>query len=387
MAVTCAVCAAQNPDGKKYCGDCGKPLPADAVARSIDDEELRTRLRAFLKDELTDQKTIEIETAQAIAVRLTDWAKLYAYLVAVPVAILLTALVVFGISSWSDVSKTVANARERIENQLAEQNRNVAALGARGKDLDSQYSILESKFSQYRDIVDRVDALSHRLDRLENLKFCEGVGKADSDRISSALHGYQTYLQDLGYRPTDGATAGICIRDAAQMNGMISYYDLKLQMVFVDKAYADNAKMFYRDYTHRVLLTMGDIGSDWTVTAVESGLALYFPCSFADDPALDAPTWDLTRVRPFRDIGPNFNSAQIVGTEVWGGAFWQMRTILGRAAADRLLFDTWRRFAGSGLKPEAASGFARMLVGAVDPKQKAAIRNLFVSRGMDPRSL
>jgi hypothetical protein len=69
----CPACNSENPDAKKYCGDCGSLLQEDALNTAIKKEVAR-ELDARLKD----QKVFEIETTQAIVSRVSDWAKLFA---------------------------------------------------------------------------------------------------------------------------------------------------------------------------------------------------------------------------------------------------------------------------------------------------------------------
>ena len=88
---------------------------------------------------------------------------------------------------------------------------------------------------------------------------------------------------------------------------------------------------------------------------IESGLADYFPCSFADRSYfgeivatvmnLGRPyTRNLYNSRKF-DETPELEGLSQDRGEIWGGAFWQLRSVLGRDLADRLLAKAWRSMA------------------------------------------
>jgi hypothetical protein len=94
------------------------------------------------------------------------------------------------------------------------------------------------------------------------------------------------------------------------------------------------------------------------VQGLESGLADYFPCSingdsdfgkeiFADiakkNPGITMPSRNLDNHHSFSEIQPGKVELHDEGT-IWGGAYWQMRTSIGREASDKLLLAAWKNF-------------------------------------------
>ena len=75
----CTRCRTSNPEGKKFCGDCGASLDPQVAAGELD---LRRQIEVVLEERLKDQKVVEIEVAQAVATRLVDWTKLLGFAVA-----------------------------------------------------------------------------------------------------------------------------------------------------------------------------------------------------------------------------------------------------------------------------------------------------------------
>jgi hypothetical protein len=57
------------------------------------------------------------------------------------------------------------------------------------------------------------------------------------------------------------------------------------------------------------------------------------------------PPQDLRKRRKFVEIRlDDWSSVQNDGSEVWGGALWEIRQLLGPETADRLIANTWQAF-------------------------------------------
>jgi hypothetical protein len=57
---------------------------------------LQSQVERIVRGRIKDRKIVEIETTQAIATRLTDWAKMFAFFVGIPTAVLLLILATLG---------------------------------------------------------------------------------------------------------------------------------------------------------------------------------------------------------------------------------------------------------------------------------------------------
>jgi len=156
-----------------------------------------------------------------------------------------------------------------------------------------------------------------------------------------------------------------------------------------------------REYTHHVL---SEAKHDDAVpfTAVQSGLSDYLPCSFND-----TPLFAVRSIPAFRrlygrhhfpnnylrtmdnqvrlDTVPYGGSQQAIG-EGWGGAFWELRALLGQPRADPLLLDAWKAAPMVEDAPGSSLPFAEALVALIDerhPKVSAAARAIFKRRGLE----
>lgn len=121
----CASCNSDNHSGQNFCGNCGaqlEPTALDANALSAID----ARVLAILQDRFRDQKVVEFEMAQAVVTRLFDWSKLLGLAAALPLAILLATLAIWGISSFLDFRTKVAAGRAQITEAIARANSQVA---------------------------------------------------------------------------------------------------------------------------------------------------------------------------------------------------------------------------------------------------------------------
>ena len=96
--MNCNNCKAANPEGKKYCGDCGAALDLSAVAKDADESAVQQQIRVQAKD----QKLVEVELIEAVVNRLSNWAKLFGFFVGIPVALFLALLGLLGYKTYSD---------------------------------------------------------------------------------------------------------------------------------------------------------------------------------------------------------------------------------------------------------------------------------------------
>src|SRR5947207_7219653 len=114
-SMICPLCKSQNPEGKKFCGECGSSLSDNLI-----DAAVQREIERAVRERLKDQKVVEIEASQAVISRLSDWAKLFGICIAVPLALLGVVLSVMGIRTYSDFSSRVNQAREEALNGLHE---------------------------------------------------------------------------------------------------------------------------------------------------------------------------------------------------------------------------------------------------------------------------
>jgi uncharacterized protein YoxC len=396
MSVACSRCKSPNPDQQKHCGECGALLEPKIAA-------FRDEIEEAVKSQLKEQKVIEIETAQAIVARLSEWAKLFGLVVGVPLAILAVVLAVLGIKTYSDFYKDVEKAKNDTIGHMEENAR------AKVQEITQEGEQLSARIKAVQDEVDKNQAAIRGLTRRvsgieEKVEFKSPVNPDLKKRLESTLRQYQEFFKSLGYKPeTDHVVVDI---RADPVPGAISYYEPSTHTLTIDKTYANDTDMLLREYSHHVLYSGTDIKiptnvvETWAFIAIESGLANYFACSFKGSPSfgettamilkMPANSWSLQNQRRITELKPQAYSILSDGGQIWGGAFWDLRQDLGQEVADKLLYRAWFSLSPSDVKSNDPSVFVRKILDADHTpeaaKHKEQIRMVFANRGLSLQS-
>jgi TIR domain len=255
----------------------------------------------------------------------------------------------------------------------------------------------EEGLAQLVDLMIRDSPAAARRRSLERIEFIggESVSAALRTNIVRMFEDYQVYIRRLGFRSKFGAFDVAFASDES----MISSYDPQYDRIITNAAYAGEEDYLRRDYTHHALFTTrpdlsGRLGADWTLAAIESGLAAYFPCSFKGHPLFGdsaariagqtTPLFDLTNVRRFAEVKNDAESVATDGLEVWGGLFWQLRAQLGALKTDALLWRAWTELNIRARRSddEFLCALVRLDSALHATKHAAAIRDIFVERGV-----
>jgi hypothetical protein len=159
------------------------------------------------------------------------------------------------------------------------------------------------------------------------------------------------------------------------------YYDIERNTIMVGKDLADEHDGILRQFTHGILFENGRRMWEY-LNGLESGLASYFPCSFKDSPFFGERAAErLHLTEPYlrtmdnrrgfdslRDDPERHPASEVwAESEVWGGAFWELRQGLGRDAqgnhlADVLLLRTALSLPPPRAATEARADFVRQLL-------------------------
>ncbi|HWZ44983.1 MAG TPA: hypothetical protein VNW97_16025 [Candidatus Saccharimonadales bacterium] len=161
----CPNCKCSNPEGKKFCNDCGVQLnPSQYV--SIPD--LNRQIRAAIKEELRDQKVVEVEITELVISRIAGWARLLGYFAGVPLTILVLVLGGFGIKKYTDLW-SLANAAEQKVKPVVDQAQNQANdLSEKTKRLKDEGDKVEKQLSELEPQIAAIKASSEKLSTLES---------------------------------------------------------------------------------------------------------------------------------------------------------------------------------------------------------------------------
>lgn len=418
----CPQCDASVSDEHRFCQRCGANLdPALGVVREFVATRLRKEVQNALKSETKDQKLVEIETAQAVVFRLTEWAKLFGFLIGIPVAIIVALLAFFGFKTYSDISKVADGAKDVIQSKVEAITEKADGISKTADQIKSEVDELAKKRDELRveqgKLADQLTSIGQQLASLQDdvTKQLNDV-RTDFNKLekrllrfesSSALTPeieknlatlatkYHAYLTDVGF-DLEGEPVNVRV-DPDLLNN--SYYSLSSNQLVLGPLWAEDPDVFLREYNHHALASQ--VGGTFDFAYVEFALADYFACSFQDDPALGeiivaklgkAQGHYFSDKEHIRHLANNLKFNDVPDTlhskgEVLGGVFWDIRQLIGQDETDRLLLSGWVSFNVSRSSGDEIVNFASILLkkaATIDQgKHVNAIRAMFKARGLD----
>ena len=180
--MNCPRCDTPNPEGKRYCADCGTPLTPSLVYL---EEVVKAQVRESVDTRLKEQQFVEIETATAIVERVQRWAKLFGFFVAIPLGVLALALAVLGIQELRDFRRLIENAEGQIKPRIQQAKDSADAATKQADEAQREAGearkTIEAQLSSASGATAQVQRLSTQVSALE--KTTSQQMKSASDRI------------------------------------------------------------------------------------------------------------------------------------------------------------------------------------------------------------
>jgi len=143
----CLKCNAQNPEDKKFCGDCGAQLKSSAP---LSESDLRAHIRTVIREELADQRVVEVEITEKVLGKLSDWAKLLSYFAGIPLAAALLLFGFLGVKKYADLSALASAAESKIAPVIAKAQANSAAVEKQTEMMKSESQAVEDQISKLK---------------------------------------------------------------------------------------------------------------------------------------------------------------------------------------------------------------------------------------------
>jgi hypothetical protein len=396
----CSKCGFTNPDVNRRCGSCGDFLDADLLALQAQVETIvAKRIEAQLQERYKDQKVVEIETTQLIASRLSEWAKILGYFVAIPTALLAVILGVLGLSNYNQFKARIDAVQQDATNKLEQARQQAGDLNRTGESLKAEYEKAKGDLQSINQLSTEVRGLASRVDKIEHVQFSGSTPGAQS-HLEDVLHRFQEYFHNLGLGNLGSRPLHVIIKPGREMKGMIAYTLPDEGKMFVGEDWQNDPDLLLREYGHVALYSFhpnlnkdSRYNQNWGIFALESGLATYYPCSFGGKSLFGqlsaghdgfAP-WNLQNQRNFTEFNPTMQNFNQEGGETWGGAFWALRQALGPSTADRLLLTAWKSLRPQDFEGSIPTAFAITLL-QVDKAEGGAgapeIRRIFTAKGL-----
>ena len=311
-----------------------------------------------------------------------------------------------------EMVKLVERGKQDVALKLSDAEQTLKTLKTKGDSYLADYTKIEAQLAEVTALAKKVPTITQNLDALASkVDQIEEQINVDSSNISnnqkkdivSKLQSFQKYFKEIGFTPPKGRIkVKVDTRDPIN-----AFYDMKRNLLQIGSLLIDDPDMTIHSYAHHALIGVKKQVWDsalFEVISVESGLADYYTCSFKNDPRLGEKSIHVFREqmggdsfphpylrnldnnRSFTEVHPNdpmTTEPHNVG-EIWGGAFWKLRSLLGQEAGDKLIFSAWiatELTSGFGLK------FVKKLLELYKPtapgKNENQIRSVFKERGLN----
>jgi len=388
-------CTGENPDGQRYCGNCGVPLAhTPPIPIEVTPSRLREEIRAALKEQVKDQRLLEVETAAAVVTRVSGWMKLIGIFGAIPLGLLAAILILLGVSSYADFTAQVKEGRKEIEKNLKDTQDRAKLLQA---EVEKEYADIARRLADNKMLAARLEELGSQVDQIGKkvgvtFKPSAELTPAVRSQLQRTLDSFQAYLERLGYRTREGR-----IHVEVSVEIANAYYVPGENKIVISRQFLDDRHVILREYTHHVLCsTVGCDQRNRSRESFESALADYLPCSFLDDPKLGQRMAQALRL-PAGYVRNLENTMRLDSTalskyqvphqmgEALGGAFWEIRSLIGKDPADRIFFETWISLKESDPQGLDVPELGRRLLTQVQRQGEAhvvPIRKVLLSRGL-----
>ncbi len=269
----------------------------------------------------------------------------------IPLAILVLTLAFLGIKSFTDLSASIETRRKDISNSLDEARNQAKHLHDEGDALNLEYQKQRENLAKVESLSKDLKVLDNKVDNLAKKVGVNvsgsGLAPGEANAILEALDRFQPYLQSLGViAGREELRVVVEPGKTTQEGNGVAYYDERVKTIHVAKPFASNpdetVSMYAETRMGNVRLLVSSLTLTWLYLHIKRGLAEYFWCSFTDNPQFGAPgnvykfheSPDFTHVTPFIEER---------NTAIWAGAFWELRSSVGKATADKLLAGAWQR--------------------------------------------
>jgi len=390
-------------------------LPSfDSAFSASKTDDISAMVTNVVSSRLKDSKVLEIESAQAVVDRLVSWAKSFALVVGVPLALLAIVLGALGISSYSDFKSSISTGQKQMLDQISKLGTETTKeFETRATSLRAGYAEQESKLKELAAIAPRLESIDDRLQRVEQVQFGGESSTPELQRsVQKKIEEYRVYLQKLGYKVPEGKFT--ITMDSTQVGN--AYYSLEENEIRIDPKIVRDDAVIFRPYTHRILSQtnpkMWDNPSA-KAQAIWSGFADYLFCSFLGRSIVGQEyvrilSKSLPREMVKRGYLRNVaNQDRFVRDEErdpaktemhaaglpWSGAFWEMRTALGCEptvpgceVADKILLSSWAGPFMEGPPKSLDQRFVQAILSNFTSVEDAAtrtnVRSIFERRGL-----
>ena len=372
VPTTCPRCQNPRRTNERFCYNCGLELREDAGAiEAYLSNILPTRVDAILKERLSEQKLVEVETAELLAERAMKWMKTIGYFVGIPLLAASVVLSFFGYKTYSDFEKASEKAAqfaksiddekvkfEPAQQKIAELDKSVqvatqkvkeqlAQIDASQKQLQSQVKSLEDRlaFTPSKDLSPELQkTLQKQL--IAYINYLELIGFVGLEtKINICLFSEKNYK--ICNVPSNAATTPNAFYDGTNMS-----VHVKLSTI---------PSVIFHEYTHHALRLSSKFGVFYS--EIDEALADYFAASYLNDPKIGEGYFKFGGVSSsgaqsyLRNLDNTLkydekSDDRLANANVWSGVMWKCRSGLGQSVMDEVAAKAWRGLAADSRRPK-----------------------------------
>ncbi|RSL19436.1 hypothetical protein EDE15_5105 [Edaphobacter aggregans] len=331
----CKVCNTANLPDSSFCRGCGVRIEGQS--------QLIDQVRLIIKNELKDQKVVELETAQLIASRVSDWVKLVGIFAAAPLALLLATLTVWGITKFVDVNDKLKLAQDKasgldatsgaLRSRYTNLQKDLAGYESLEKDVKQNLATIDAVSKQVQSIQSNVSAINKRLGFAPSAYLSPDLQR----QLESQVRTYEVFLEHLGYS-IGNQRVTVSVVDNLPGN-MASIYDPNKHKLEVIKESAATEGCILTEYTPIVLRARMGEDDSTSYDSVMFGLERYLPASFFGRSVCGRTTESGPEKWPEIKAGTDVNLDE--HAQVLVKALWTLRNYMPPGVLDRAVLKAW----------------------------------------------
>jgi hypothetical protein len=380
VPTTCPRCQNLLRSNERYCYNCGLELREDAGAiEAYLSNILPTRVDTILKVRLSEQKLVEVETAELLAERAMKWMKTIGYFVGIPLLAASVVLSFFGYKTYSDFEKASEKAAlftKRIDEEAAKFGPAQQRIAALDKSVQEATQKVKEQLAQIdagqKQLQSQVKSLEDRLAFTPSKELSPELQASMQRQLSD----YIQYLESVGFTGLEGKI-NICIyskedAETCKLTPEQASFPNAFLMgdtMFVYAGFAAIPSVVLHEYTHHALRQANTARTAFIEQ--EEGLADYFAASHLGDPVIGEGAAKIiglsgpTVQSYIRSLDNSLSYGELGDDDydkgkIWGGALWRCRSELGPDAMDKIALDAWKRLKASNVRRREE--FGRVLI-------------------------
>jgi hypothetical protein len=389
--MNCPRCSVENSDATSYCQNCGQVLDQRLVAlEAALATRLDDRIKAVIDARFKDVKLLEIEVAEGIAKRLSEWGKIIGFFIGIPLMVVTAVLGFLGVKSFTDFSTTLKQATDEESTRIQ----------AHGKELMQTLDEQVKESPVVQQIQNEVNDLKTKFTILAS----PSMAATDKSQLDNELQRFQAYLMKVGFQANDNVEVRIGEEDS------VCYYDPIGQRgkpeIFIQKTYVNQTDVLLSEYARHVLMSErptdmivppGKVNAFSTLSnysAIGWGLTYYFVCCYRDRavfwPNAPQSEWSANLSKTGRLILtgsiPRVAWTENSPAELWGALCWDIRGVLGKEKTCICLRETWFSLNENDPSEVQPQHFCEKIISSVakieNGKFTSRIAEVFKNRGL-----